>query len=306
VSNKLTGQLRSAMDRARKQALEEHGVKANHQVPLDAIVLAGMQPRRYFDRDAMRKLTESVRQHGILQPLLVRPHGGGFELIAGERRYRAAKEVGLATVPVAVREMSDGEAREFALLENLQREDLNPVEETEGILLLLCARLDLGVQDVISLLHKMQNEVRGKVTHNVMGNEGEVVIETFERLGTMTWESFVKNRLPLLRLPEDVLKAIREGRLAYTKAVVIARVKSPAERKALLEQAIAGSLSLAELRERIKNSESREETSLQFDFTRRLSSLTRQLRKSNLLENSSKRERAEQLLRELEGLLAEL
>jgi ParB family chromosome partitioning protein len=302
------------MDKARKQAVEEHGLKANQQLSLDAITLPGTQPRRYFDAETMKQLTDSVRQHGVLQPLLVRPRNGGFELVAGERRYRAAREAGLTTVPVAVREMNDREAGEIALLENLQREDLNPVEETEGILQLLAVHLDRSVQEVISLLHKMHNEARGRVTHNVMGNppspsthnvmgkEREAVIEAFKRLGTMTWESFVKNRLPLLKLPEDVLAALKEGRLAYTKAVVIARVNDKAKRKVLLEQTISENLSLVQLRERIKNLAGREEPT-PLDLTKRFSFVARQLRKSNVLKDSGKRERAEQLLKELETLL---
>ncbi|MHC5756082.1 MAG: ParB/RepB/Spo0J family partition protein, partial [Nostoc sp.] len=99
-----------------------------------------------------------VKQHGILQPLLVRPLGGGkYELVAGERRYRAAQSAELEVVPVVVRELSDDQAFQLALIENLQREDLNPVEETEGILHLLAIRLHCDVEAVKSLLYRMKN-----------------------------------------------------------------------------------------------------------------------------------------------------
>jgi ParB family chromosome partitioning protein len=127
-------------------------------IKLSDIVLPQHQPRRYFDPQALKELVSSVKQHGILQPLLVRPIGGGkYELVAGERRYRAGLEAELEVVPVVVRELSDDQAFQLALIENLQREDLNPVEETEGILHLLAIRLHCDVEAVKSLLYRMKN-----------------------------------------------------------------------------------------------------------------------------------------------------
>jgi ParB family chromosome partitioning protein len=127
-------------------------------IKLSDIVLPQHQPRRYFDPQALKELVSSVKQHGILQPLLVRPLAGGkYELVAGERRYRAGLEAELEVVPVVVRELSDDQAFQLALIENLQREDLNPVEETEGILHLLAIRLHCDVEAVKSLLYRMKN-----------------------------------------------------------------------------------------------------------------------------------------------------
>ncbi|MEA5516769.1 ParB/RepB/Spo0J family partition protein [Nodularia sp. UHCC 0506] len=127
-------------------------------IKLKDIRLPEQQPRRYFDPQALKELVSSVKQHGILQPLLVRPVAEGqYELVAGERRYRAATEVGLENVPVVVRELTDDQAFQLALIENLQREDLNPVEETEGILYLLAIRLKCDVESVKSLLYRMKN-----------------------------------------------------------------------------------------------------------------------------------------------------
>jgi ParB family chromosome partitioning protein len=127
-------------------------------IKLSDIVLPQQQPRRYFDPQALKELVSSVKQHGILQPLLVRPLGSGkYELVAGERRLRAAQEVKLEVVPVVVRELSDDQAFQLALIENLQRSDLNPVEETEGILHLLAIRLHCDVEAVKSLLYRMKN-----------------------------------------------------------------------------------------------------------------------------------------------------
>ncbi|MBN3925350.1 ParB/RepB/Spo0J family partition protein [Nostoc sp. NMS4] len=127
-------------------------------IKLSDIVLPQHQPRRYFDPQALKELVSSVKQHGILQPLLVRPLGSGkYELVAGERRYRAGQEALLEVAPVVVRELSDDQAFQLALIENLQREDLNPVEETEGILHLLAIRLHCDVEAVKSLLYRMKN-----------------------------------------------------------------------------------------------------------------------------------------------------
>src|SRR6476469_8310874 len=103
-----------------------------HQVSLAAIVPSPLQPRREFEREALAELVESIRQRGIIQPLIVRPREGQFELIAGERRWRAAKEVGLAEAPVIVRQATDLEVLELSLIENLQRADLNPIEEAQA------------------------------------------------------------------------------------------------------------------------------------------------------------------------------
>ncbi len=100
-----------------------------HQVSVDSIVASPLQPRTEFAAEALQELVESIRQHGIIQPLIVRMVNGKHELIAGERRWRAAREVGLAQVPVIVREATDLDVLELSLIENLQRADLNPIEE---------------------------------------------------------------------------------------------------------------------------------------------------------------------------------
>src|SRR6266568_4315547 len=103
-----------------------------HQIDLATIVPSALQPRKDFAREALQELIDSIRQHGIIQPLIVRQAGARFELIAGERRWRAAQEVGLASVPAIVRTANDLEVLELSLIENLQRADLNPIEEAQG------------------------------------------------------------------------------------------------------------------------------------------------------------------------------
>src|SRR2546429_1468507 len=103
-----------------------------HQISLAGFVPSTLQPRKDFGREALQELIDSIRQHGIIQPLIVRQVGARFELIAGERRWRAAQELGLATVPAIVRTANDLEVLELSLIENLQRADLNPIEEAQG------------------------------------------------------------------------------------------------------------------------------------------------------------------------------
>jgi ParB family chromosome partitioning protein len=101
-------------------------------IPLSSITPSSLQPRKEFPRDALQELVDSIRQHGIIQPLIVRPVDGRHELIAGERRWRAAQEAGLTEVPVIIRYATDLEVLELSLIENLQRQDLNPIEEAQG------------------------------------------------------------------------------------------------------------------------------------------------------------------------------
>src|SRR4029077_19506749 len=103
-----------------------------HQISLAGVVPSTLQPRKDFGREALQELIDSIRQHGIIQPLIVRQVGARFELIAGERRWRAAQEIGLPTVPAIVRTANDLEVLELSLIENLQRADLNPIEEAQG------------------------------------------------------------------------------------------------------------------------------------------------------------------------------
>ncbi|MBD2731301.1 ParB/RepB/Spo0J family partition protein [Nostoc sp. FACHB-892] len=319
-------------------------------MPLDQIVLPATQPRRYFDSEALKQLTESIKQHGILQPILVRPlDGEKHELVAGERRYRAAQGIGLKEVPVVIRQLDDNAAFQFALIENLLREDLNPIEETEGILQLLALKLGRSIEEIPPLLYRLQRlqNKASTVTHNVMGevendstnnaisdDEGDIELSThnvmgetetdnsglnqeqplnqdlkivesvFEGLGLMTWESFVKNRLPLLNLPEDILDALREGSLEYTKARAIAQIQKLDERVDFLEQVIANNWSLSEIRQRIieKKAAASTENTESNNYKERFTTATTKLRKSRIWSDPKKHKQIEKLLAQLETL----
>ncbi len=226
--------------------------ESSSDLDINLIVKPPSQPRRYFDRQALEQLKSSISQHGILEPLLVRPLADGkYELVAGERRFRVAMELNLTSVPVSIKTLTDLEAKQIALIENLQREDLNPVEETEGILELLSIQLNQEVELIINLLYKMQNE-KIRVNGNVsIKNETKIIIDLFESLG-MKWESFIRTRLPLLKLPDDILQALRAGQLAYTKAIELSKIKDEQQREKLLKESIELNLSLREIKEKIK------------------------------------------------------
>lgn len=158
------------------------------------------QPRKEFDEQALSELADSIREHGIIQPLLVRPlPGGGYQLVAGERRWRAARMLGLAEVPVVVREMSETQVMEVALIENLQREDLNPLEEANGY----------------------------KELMNACGLTQEQVAK---RVGKS--RSAVANSLRLLNLPTELRTFVVQGSLSAGHAKALIGLE---DREAMLE-----------------------------------------------------------------------
>ncbi|MCJ7836536.1 ParB/RepB/Spo0J family partition protein [Cuneatibacter sp. NSJ-177] len=152
------------------------------------------QPRKNFDLDALEELAESIRRHGVLQPLLVQEKGNHYEIIAGERRWRAAKLAGLKEVPVIIKEFSSEEAMEIALIENIQREDLNAVEEAQAYLTL------------IQEFHLKQEEVAEKVGKS---------------------RAAIANRLRLLKLPKEVLDLLEEGKLSEGHARALLSLDQP-------------------------------------------------------------------------------
>lgn len=274
-------------------------------IPIDQIKVRKEQPRRYFGDDEMRTLIASVREHGVLQPVLARPLGNNtLELVAGERRLRAAAEAGLIQVPVVVREMSEEQAAELTILENLQRESLNPIEETDAILNLLSAHLKKPAPDTIELLRKIYDEARGRLGNNVVSTEEKGVVESFfASLGRFSISSFYTHRLPLLRLPEDLLNTVRQGRLEYTKALAIAKVKDGTTRADLIERAVAENLSLAQLGAVVKELRSNG-SHKQPDIAVRASVVAQALRKRNAIKDAATKRRVEKLLAQLEEILA--
>ncbi|HKQ40642.1 MAG TPA: ParB/RepB/Spo0J family partition protein [Verrucomicrobiae bacterium] len=188
------------------------------RVPLDRIRPSPFQPRKEFAPEALNDLTESIKAQGIIQPLLVRQRGEHYELIAGERRWRAAQLVGLFEAPVIVREADDTAVLELALIENLQRENLNPLEEAQGY------------AELISRFNLRQEDVAAKVGKS---------------------RAWVANALRLLKLPSEVQAFVREGRLSVGHAKVILALEQSVEQRLAAERILKDGLSVRSAEELI-------------------------------------------------------
>jgi ParB family transcriptional regulator, chromosome partitioning protein len=273
---------------------------------IDSIKISVHQPRQYFSETAMAELINSVKAHGILQPLLVRPLGNSeYELVAGERRYRAAKALGLANVPVTVRQMSDMEAKQFALLENLQRQDLNPVEETEGVLDLLSVVLEIDRSSVVSLLS--QSARSNTDSAEIPSPVWQKAIEIFDTLG-LTPESFRVNRLPLLNLPKDILNAVKQGEIEYTKARAINMLPDEELRQELLKTAIGGGWSLQQIRSYVKDTKATAKTETPISKSEtpesQLSSIMSKIRSQKAWEDAAKWKKIQALMKKLDDIIS--
>ena len=178
---------------------------AERTIAIDQIAPNPWQPRVHFEDAKMREMAESIGEHGIIEPLVVRPREGGYELIAGERRLRAARLAGLESVPVTVRDMSDRDVLEVTLIENLQREDLSALEEAAAYVRL------------IEEFGATQEEVARRVGRS---------------------RPAVANTIRLLQLPEAVREEMRAGRLSAGHARALCALESPVEQTALARDAI--------------------------------------------------------------------
>lgn len=277
-------------------------------IAVSLISLRGRQPRRQFDDQSMRSLVESVRAQGVMQPIVVhqRPDGG-FELVAGERRLRAAQQAGLPIIPAKV--VSGLEERQLdfiAAMENLQREDLNPVDEADAILNILSTELSAPRDELPALLSRLRKLDRAG--HNVMSkgkaveNSDRAAIQSveavFSQLAKGSWHSFVANKLGVLKLPNDLLDAVRSGDLEYTKAIALRKVKDAEMRERLTEE--ARSVSLEQLRQMIH-----EATEQPVDDARNLADRLGKVAKAEKWRalNTKERLQAKKLLEKLEALL---
>ena len=296
-----------------EKLVEQVSSKSTEQMAsLSCIHRTSLQKRRYFDQQKIEEWANTeIRVNGIRSPLWVRPLTNGkpgeYELIAGERRYRAAQSLGLLTIPIRVFHLDDKEALLASLVENMQRQDLSPLEETEGTLEALAMELSYSVEQVISLLYQMNNATKGTVNQSVLVSlESQQVERVFKFLGRLSWKSFVSSRLPLLKKPPEILDALRSGKIEYTKAMEIAKLKDEAQRQTLLEQAEANHFSLSELKEKVKSlqepssEKSRGRTSLE----QRAADTFRRAKKAKVWNDPKKQRQIEKLLVQLEALIA--
>ncbi len=172
------------------------------------------QPRKDFDEDAIASLAESLKEHGIIQPLVVRPYNGSYQIVAGERRWRAARLLGLTEVPVIIKELSDLETLQLALVENLQREDLNPIEEA------------ISMKELQDKFNMTQEDIA-----RVVGKSRPAVA----------------NSLRMLGLPEKIIDQIRNGLITVGHAKILLSVEDEETRDALAERVAGGELTVRAL-----------------------------------------------------------
>jgi ParB family transcriptional regulator, chromosome partitioning protein len=274
--------------------------------PLNAVSMALLdynpsQPRRYHDPEAHANLVRSVREHGVVQPITVRPQGDRFEVIAGERRARAAREIGALTIPAVVIEADDATALEIATLENMAREDLNPVEETEAVLYLLEVKLGEARDRVIWLLRQLDNEARERSTSNVGAREREVIRTVFAAIGKFTPQSFVNNRLPILKYPPDVLDAVMRRGLPFRTAKPIASLNDPTQRAELIDRTIRDGLTKEAVATEVQHRKSRPMPKRIANLEERLGVIRRRVRGAS----PEKAKAALKLIAELEALFTD-
>ena len=181
------------------------------ELEIDSIVPGPMQPRTQFDDESLGHLAESIKSHGIVQPVLVRRVGDHYELVAGERRWRAARLAGLRTIPAVVKEIADKDLLEVALIENVQREDLNPIEEAQAYSKLI----------------------------ETVGLTQEALAE---RVGRD--RSYITNYLRLLKLPEDIQQLVRQKRISTGHARTLLALQHADLQRLVARQIIANDLSV--------------------------------------------------------------
>ncbi len=232
-------------------ALLNGGGETTNTVAIDKIRHNPYQPRKRFDDDELKQLTASVKEHGILQPLVVRNAGDHFQLIAGERRLRAAQAAGLVAVPVHVVAFNDQQVFEAAQVENIQRTDLNPIEKA------------LGFRDYLD---------RFKMTQDQLGT----------KLGID--RSSVSNLVGLLNLPADVQDAVRLGQISLGHAKVLKGLSDTARQSALCKQVVLQGLSVHVLEQLVKAAKTEvapkdeKEPAAKFEKTAHVSRLENELR----------------------------
>jgi len=269
----------------------------------------GKPVRHYYDPEELKQWAlNDIKPNGIRSPLWVRPHpqrSGKYELVAGLRRFKAAEIIELEVVPAKIFHWDDRTAFHAAISENANRRDFSALEELDNTLRLLELQLGYDAETVVSLLYRMNNAVKGTTNQNVLvSQEAELVRQVFESFGRITWQSFVATRLPLLKKPQEILDGIRLGEIHYTKGILIASLKDTEARQQMLTEVISSSLSLSEIKQRLKVLNSTSHPSEPTNLKQRLTKTIQLAKKDKTLwSNPAKTQQLEQLLSQLETII---
>jgi ParB family chromosome partitioning protein len=199
--------------------LASKGPNSIKELPLAKVVPNPDQPRMTFHEETIQELAASIREHGVLQPILVRPAGDEYQIIAGERRWRASKVAGKETIPAIIERFDDATALEIALIENLQREDLSPLDE--------------------AIIYKKMTDELGYSIRNLAGKLGKD-------------KGYVENRLRLATAPDDVREMVAARYDTLSAAYELMKIDDKRRRRALAKQVVAGKLTLIKLRDKVE------------------------------------------------------
>ncbi len=204
---------------SREFTAEERNAEGVDMLGIDSIKPNAAQPRKKFDKESMEDLTASIKEHGIIQPIIVRPAGDGYEIVAGERRYRAARAAGLKEVPALIRELSDRDNMLIAIIENMQREDLDPIEEAEGL------------ESMIKGYGLTQEQVSQSVGKS---------------------RPYITNSLRLLKLSDEIKKMISSGGISAAHGRTLLGCKDEKKRLQLAKKTAEEDLSVRALEDMVR------------------------------------------------------
>jgi ParB family transcriptional regulator, chromosome partitioning protein len=288
---------------------EEKNVARDLVIPSFSFVPDGKPVRYYYDSDELQQWAlNDIKLNGIRSALWVRPHPshpGTYELVAGFRRLKAAEIIQLSEVPIKVFDWDDHTAFQAAVSENANRRDFSALEELDNTLRLLEIHTGFNTDEVVSLLYRMNNATKGNTNQNVLvSSESEIVKHVFDTFSRITWQSFVATRLSLLKKPQEILDEVRQGNIHYTKAMLIAGVKSLDLRQQLLKEAVLQNHSLAEIKNRIKKITDSTTDRVEVNLRSQLTSTLKQIKSNQSIWGDPKKSKElEKVLSQLESLL---
>ena len=206
-------------ERINFDSLEENIIKESSpkdvvEIPLDEIRSNPYQPRKVFDSNALNELAESIKEHGVVQPIIVKKSIKGYELVAGERRTKASKIAGLTTIPAIIRDFNDEEMMEIALIENIQRENLNPIEEA------------MAYDNIIKATGMTQDTIAKKFGKS---------------------RSYITNMIGLLKLPDETKKLVEDGKISASHARTLSKIEDEDEIKRLADKIIKENINVRDV-----------------------------------------------------------